>query len=206
MLPQNQLANALLILGFSHVCVLKGAALAPAEAVAAALELPPQLQSLAPALRSRSDGFSALVYALVHVGCGVVTAPQENLNGSDSAAAAAMGIVIDAPHDAATTDKIARHLAAVFCTKDGKGSPTPISTLPLANADVAVTSDDVEAVTSTSSASSSSTSKGFFGLGTIAFDTGTLLSRISNAFAASKPMPRSSDESMKRAVGVDNEL
>ena len=70
MLPCNQLATALLILGFSRVSIVKGIGL-PLDQMPDPC-LPEQFNDLIPALRSKTDGYAALVYHLCKLGA-VVT-------------------------------------------------------------------------------------------------------------------------------------
>jgi hypothetical protein len=120
MLPQNQLANALLVLGFSHVCVLKGVAMSASELQATWPEggdcpslLPEhqqQLQGLRSALCSRTDGFAALVYSLLQAGCNLVAGGG---GGGSSSLSESVGAMVEAPHDPALAEKIARHLSTM---------------------------------------------------------------------------------------------
>jgi len=215
MLPQNQLANALLVLGFSHVCVLKGAGMSPDELQGAFFSLPSHpLHSLSSALTSRTDGFAALVYSLLLAGC--TLAPSEG----DQAQAGSF--VVEAPHDTALAEKIGRHFALQRATTDRDGGG--------AGAGAGAGAGDAAAAagggggsrgvggnsTSQTSANGNpaenkqpSSSKGFFGLD---FDTVlpkittsglSIFSRISSAFAAAKPP---SQGELNRAVGADTEL
>ena len=228
MLPHNQLANALLVLGFSHVCVLKGTALTHAESDAAE-PLSPRALSLSQGLGSRTDGFAALVQALLQSGCGVEAE-------SESIAAAGSGgerVVVEAPHDPVMTEKIARYLAAVpHCATGADKSATPGSGMSAATgaASAAAAAAAATAATATtppaptsasapvsasSASSASSSGKSVFGL----FDldavlpkfsntSSALFSRISSAFSSAKPSSptQMNDESMVRSVGADTEL
>jgi hypothetical protein len=69
-LPSNQLATALLVLGFSRVSIIKGVGL-PFDQMPDPC-LPEQFHDLIPALRSKTDGYAALVYHLCKLGA-VVT-------------------------------------------------------------------------------------------------------------------------------------
>lgn len=69
-LPSNQLATALLVLGFSRVSIIKGIGL-PFDQMPDSC-LPEQFHDLIPALRSKTDGYAALVYHLCKLGA-VVT-------------------------------------------------------------------------------------------------------------------------------------
>ena len=81
MLPCNQLATALLILGFSRVSIVKGIGL-PLDQMPEPC-LPEQFNDLIPALRSKTDGYAALVYHLCKLGAevtgGVVHISQDAL-------------------------------------------------------------------------------------------------------------------------------
>lgn len=80
-LPCNQLATALLILGFSRVSIIKGTGL-PLDQMPDPC-LPEQFHDLMPALRSKTDGYAALVYNLCKLGAvvtnGVVHISQDAL-------------------------------------------------------------------------------------------------------------------------------
>ena len=106
LLPTNQLAMALLMLGLSHVCVVCGANLAEPNMKV----LPPQLQSLRGPLGSKTDGHAALVYELMLRGAVVGSGPTVHIP-QDLELSAKVGAFVTRQSDE-RADKILRQKSA----------------------------------------------------------------------------------------------
>ena len=179
-LPHNHLATALLVLGFSHVCVLKGEGLTQAEADAAAVQFPKPLEALAPALRSNTDGFASLVFHLLRSGC-----ECDAGNGGAAVLCPPKDIVLVPPPRPGLTAP-----AVTDSESRAKSAPAPAE--------------------GSAPKASGGGSSWTLGLDLDAMMPKNLFQRISNTFGSSSSSPRPSSsqspEELRRAVAADSEL
>lgn len=208
LISHNRLATALLVLGFSHVCVLKGAQMS-STTIANSLPFPSQLAALTPALCSKTDGHSALIYNLLKCGATI------SLTNDSSRSVTPISVLILVPQDAAIASKV-----ALFVSQIATSNSSAIATH-----DALHEGNDLQGIPSVSendlkgdmSGTGANNSKNIFGfdfsdtgpLSKFAAGTSILFRSISGSFVAPKlpgPIPKQKKQEDKSKKLNDDEL